>query len=540
MHKKNNFWADGRIVGKFNRKAFDKTPFYSDNISMAEETKKEHENFFSAFLDLIFGNSERRQNNRELRQIEKHLVTKGYRYLKRGQVQPAFASVVYSAYEQTATSRTVFNKFSNPETLSYATLLAIVPDHIRSLLLRVEPNQIRETSDSTSYSELHTEIKNILITLKSHFTNEALTKLNNAYAQIVSFRYFCMYDYYLLLKQFNGELQENDFSKVPKFSSASAFSTSYLIADMETAFRYFMNSPDWTVINRFFKSIEDETVITQDDYDVMFQKISHLEKDQVLLSMCRLINRNSSYEINNATPPLGKMESVINKIFKDANSTVKEIFEAQKKQQIRSITVRLFDEETQTTLEYYSPKMSEELTQKHLGKYMYAEPVGYLSAYLSQNIATQFKKFTDTITIKGKSNQPAFMKDFFQLSVELEQVTELIAQLDLTAAPTSATGYRIIQAMRRTGDEHIDMTHIMRDIEEINNSAGIVLRKTRAILPGFSDLLKKLAEDSENKNEIISNWKEFDSINSLSTTEYLADLAQKTECMRELLEIFGA
>lgn len=508
---------------------------------MEEKSKKEHESFFTTFLDFIFGNSDKRQNNRELHQIEKHLTSKGFRYLKRGQVNPGFASIVYSVYKQTATSREIFNKFSKPETLSYATLLAIVPERIRSLLLRVEPNQIWESAKNTTYENLYEEIKTILTTLKSHFTNETVDKLNNSYAQIVSFRYFCMYDYYLLLKQFGSGLQENDFSKTPKFSAASAFATSDLIADMETAFRYFLKAPDWTVINNFFSSIKDDTVIMKEDYEFLFQEINHMENEQVLLSMCRLINHNAKYEINKATPPLGKMESVINKIFKDTNSTVKEIFETQRKQQIRSITVHLFEEGTQTTLEYYSPKISEELSAKRLGKYTYAEPIGYLNAYLLQNISTQFKKFTDTITIKGTSNHLPFMKDFFQFSAELAEISELIAQVDLTAAPTSATGYRIIQAMRRNFDEntdHIDMTHILRTIEEVNNSAGIVIRRIRVILPKFSDLIEKLAADAENKNEIINNWKEIDAINDFSSAEYLAVLSEKTKCIRELMEMF--
>lgn len=501
------------------------------------DKEKTHKGIFGIFLDFFAGSGERK----ELRRLSKHLTSKGYRYVKHGQVQPAFASLVYSFYRQTAESREILNKFSKPEAMTYAVLLAIVPEHIRGLLLHVEPNEIRMRASSVPWTALRDEIKTALITIKDFFSPQVLSRANEAYEIVYSYRTFCMYDFYLLLKYFNGNFKENNFEKEPRFSAASGYNTVGYIADLETAIRFFLIASDWEVLKRFFMSIGQIEAISRDDHGVLYQKATHLENDSVFLSMCKIIKQDIKYEINQAIVPPGKIESMLSKIFHDADATIKEIFQNQKKAKIETLTSNLFDEDSNITLDYYSTKISEQLSARKFGHFEYAEPLGYLHAYFVENIADSMKQFSDSLTIKGKSTMPAFMKEFFQMVDELETIFEGIEKLDLKSAPTSPVGYRVTQAAKSKGDGYIDVSHLARDIEILNGEAAILMRKAQNALPVFRDIISRLSEDAEKHHgEIIENWKEIHSSSDKSAHEYLAPLVDKTEKISTLLSIFNA
>lgn len=503
---------------------------------MAETKHVKHESFWNTILGLLFGNGERQ----ELRRLAKHLTNKGYRYLKRGQIQPAFASLVYSFYRQTAESREVLNKFSKPETLIYAVLFSAVPDHIRNLLLRVEPNEIRNRAESIPLSELKDEIRTALTTIKDYFSQTNITRVNDAFSTVYSYRAFCMYDFFLLLKYFNGSFKENNFEKEPKFSSTSGFTIAGLVADLETAIRFFMVASDWDVLRKFFVSIDCPDVISRDDHGVLYQRATHLENDKVLLSMCKIIKQNINYEINQAIIPPGKIEQMLNKIFHDADTTIKEIYQTQKKEKIEALTSVLFNSESELMLDNYTPKISEQLAARKFGHFEYAEPLGYLHAFLEENTSNSLKKFADTLTIKGKSTMPNFMKDFFKMAEEINELSEGIAKLDLKASSTSPSGYRIAQAAKSTGGEYVDTAHISRDIEILNGDAAILMRKAQNILPLFKDIISKLASDSEKRHgEIIENWNEINTMNEGSAHDYLVPLSEKADKISMLLSIFS-
>lgn len=504
---------------------------------MAEIKHVKHESFLSAIFGFLFGNSERQ----ELRRLAKHLTNKGYRYIKRGQIQPAFASLVYSFYRQTAESREVLNKFSKPETLIYAVLLAIVPEHIRSLLLRVEPNEIRTRANDISWKDLKDEVRTALTTIKDYFSQTNIARAHDAFSIVYSYRAFCMYDFFLLLKYFNGSFKENNFESEPKFSSASGFTTVGLIADLETAIRFFMITSDWDVLRRFFASIGFPEVISRDDHGVLYQKATHLENDKVLLSMCKIVKQNMNYEINQAIVPPGKMEQMLSKIFHDADTTIKEIFQTQKREKVDAILAGLFTPESELTLDNYSPKISEQLATRKFGHFEYAEPLGYLHAFLQENTSESLKKFSDSLTIKGKSNMTNFMKDFFQMSEELSVIFDGIAKLELKASSNSPSGYRVLQAAKSSENEYVDHAHVSRDVEILNGEAAIIMRKAQNILPIFKDIISKLAVDSEKAHgEIIENWNEINAMTEHSAHDYLAPLADKTEKISMLLSIFNA
>lgn len=507
--------------------------------SKNKKKKENTTNLLELIFDLLLGGSDARKRNAELKLIYKHLLAKGYKYIKRDQLQPVFADFIYSIYNQTATSREVLNRFSSQDSLAYAVLLSVVPHHISDMILHVDPNEIRMRSQSMKSADLIQEIKKILLEIKKYFAPQILEKANEAYATVFTYRAFCMYDYFLLLRYFNSNLKENDFSQKTKFGTAYATSVAELVADLETALRNFLLASDWETLNNFFKSIGAKNVISQDDHAVMYQIITHLENDHVIENLCKLGMRDPSYQINPALPPKSKMQNVLNTIFHDAENTVKEIFQEQKKAQVAAIVKSLFPPEKQLTLTFYDPKKNEALGQKKLGQFEYAEPIGYLHAYFTEDVCLKLKKFADTLTIKGKSSEISFMKTFFQTSSDFSGISDGIEKLELKAATTSSIGYRIDQALRHNDDSYMDMDHVKRDVETLNSEASILMRKSQNMLPVFKDMLAKLAIDAEKgRGEILENWTEIDSLNGMNSFEYLTEFSAKTSKMNSLISLF--
>lgn len=496
---------------------------------------KEHESILDILIGIFLGGSERKK----LRNISKRLANRGYRYIKRDHIQPEFASLAYSFYKETELSRKILNKFLSQETFTYSIMLSAVPDHIRSLFFLVDANEIRMRAKSLDWEELQKETNSALLSIREYFSEKSLIRVNNAFRTIYAYRAFCMFDFFMLLRRFNSGLKEKDFSGTPHFKQANGLSTIDFVADFESALQYFLMAEDWNVIHAFFTYVNNgNDAISMDDHGVLYQKATHLNNDNVLVNMCKLVHHNPDYTINPPTVPNGKIEELLRKIFREADETLKEIYQTQRKEKIDALVSSIFTSESNFALEYYSTKINKSLIARKIQYFTYAVPIGYLKAFFNENIKSKLKIFTDAITIKGRSPSPNIIKEFFQISEELFVISDSIRLLDEKASPSSDIGGRI-HAARTSENGYSDLANVVRDVEMLNTEASTIIRRAQSSLTLFKGMVSKFAMDSKKpQGEIIENWKEINSMANSSAHEYFIPLVDKIQNMQALLSLF--
>ena len=81
-----------------------------------------------------------------------------------------------------------------------------------------------------NYSQLCQKVKNDVETLLAEFDMNRIGAIDSLYTKLMSFKSFCTYDFYFMLKKFDSSIREGDFSRTPRFDPIDA---AYIAEDLK-------------------------------------------------------------------------------------------------------------------------------------------------------------------------------------------------------------------------------------------------------------------------------------------------------------------
>lgn len=470
--------------------------------------------FFQKFFGSLFsGNDPEAEKKRLLKSISKNLSHTGYKFYKvaSDQILPGFGKFFYDMYKIISPAQLFFQNQQNPAFYKNMVIEYSLSEKQKQLSENFSEESIATLSKNLPFEQLKKKIKTDLGNFTGEFDSNKVSAIDSLYTKLLSFRSFCTYDFYFMLKKFDSTLRESDFSRTPHLEPIDA---SYIADDLKDFVSIICSMPlneDWSDVILLFKSQRGIEPVKQNQWNKIVQKLRQLRDSRIFDMIIQLTTKDPSYATNLSPKQEHIFESYIESLQKQTLTALNKLEDAQKNSKIDSLLVQIFNTNTVSVLKNYTDSLNETFAKKNLEGYIYAKPLNYLKAFLIDYVKRDIREYADLVLIRGKWTLAPLAAEMSNQYHALLEISDSITEFDEKMAEEGEIGIKIKTLLPRT-ERDKEANNIIRTIlGDANSMAKDYLVAAARNMIGFAKTLKSLIEDySKPKGEILMNWKELD------------------------------
>lgn len=488
----------------------DYKPFLSDIDTMSEDIEIK-ENFLQRLFSIFKSKDPEAEKKRVLKAINKELSktkTKFYKY-NSSEALPQMAKFFYDIYKITGQAQILFQKNANPNAYKNMVIDFFLTDKQKVLSEALHEEAILEKSKKTDLKSLYTETKKNLQSYISEFDHDKITKIDALYAKISALIAFCTFDYYFLLKKFDSQMEEYNFSYVPKFEYIRA---EYIVDDLKDFTSIAWGMPlddDWTDVFDLLKEYRNSQPIAINLWNKLLQRLRKYRDNGIFEMIIQLITKKPDYTCLVTTKSVGIIDEHFNKIKQDAEKIIQGLQTQQKNSQISSLLTIIFGTTNVTKLKYYSESGNNAFAKRSLPGYAYHEPLNYLKAFLVDYYKKYVREFSDLVLVRGQWMSAVLSAPMSEAYHGLLNISDQITRFDSTLSDETDLGLKLKTYTMR-GERDPEAKKILQSVlRDINSEAHKILRTAIKDLITLAKTTKNLIEDMDKKKpEMLINWAE--------------------------------
>ena len=256
--------------------------------------------FFQNLLASLFKSSNpEADKKRKLKNIAKAFAkTKFHMFYKPNtlEVTSAFAKMMFDFYKATSQAQVYFRNSPNPNQNKQRLITYSLSENQASLLEHFDENKIMEMSKQIPIAKLKAQIEQELLVFKGEFEGERANKIENLYKAFCLFRDFCSYDYYVLLRKFNGGLKEFSFEETPNFDKITG---DYIVDNIkdfiDVAFPITDETIVWSDLFEFFQQTTGKELVSQGNWKKIVARIRSIQATRTFDMMIQMISQDPAY-----------------------------------------------------------------------------------------------------------------------------------------------------------------------------------------------------------------------------------------------------
>ncbi|MDR3160972.1 MAG: DUF5312 family protein [Spirochaetaceae bacterium] len=473
-----------------------------------------------------------------MREITQNKYAKFYR-AKTEEFDPTLAGFFYDIYKIVFPVRSFVQDPENLSRIKHITVEAFMDRPALETSRRLRPEAIEERAKTTAPKELAKQLKEELYTLSHNFDPKRLNAADQCYNLILTFIQFTGFNYYQLLKRFDPNLIEGDFSTPPKFVPVKAFP---LIQDLEEfqAVAYPLDSvDDWKNVFTILKIAKME-FIPPNEWSNVVQAVKDLKKSNILDLMAQYTTKNPIWFVRPKVPNERIVESWLEVKAGEIQRIINRIVNTQRNAQIELLAKNIFGSADIVRLVYYNDKGGEVYQKKNLETFGYARGLNYLVAFIDDYLSKEIQELCDILLIRGQwtsKTEAREMSDGFYTVLEL--APEIMA-LDETMSDKGDNGARLKGALVRIDRDKSQIRYINSIISTVNEEAQELINSAAQNLIIVGKHMKNLLEDyQKSPHELIMNWKELGAVSRLPIGQRIADAYKQINYFIQLMQFFS-
>ncbi|WP_407397178.1 DUF5312 family protein [Treponema sp.] len=471
-------------------------------------------NFIKDLLSTFFGGSDpEAQKKKILKGIAKSLSKTKYKFYKMGsnEVDPSFAKFMLDLYKAISPAQAMIQSFENPNALKRLVLNHSLTEKQLEALENLSEESIVELARKQPLKAVNEIVRGHMETFTSAYDSTRIAKTDSLYTKLMCFANFVQFDYYFTLKKFDNTIKEHDFSKAPKFA---AINGSYIIEDLKNFIDVAWVLPfdaDWSDVFKLIKSVKGADPIPMGTWKKILARIKYLRDNRIIEMLIQLISENPLYRDEVSPKELYIVDDYIADVKKAADKTLDELQAKQTAGKVDGLLVQIFGTNEVEHLKYYNEAGSAPFERKGIGSFAYAEPLGYLKQFILDYIKKDIRELSDILLVRGEwANQQLAtpMSDAFH---NLVDIAADITALDNSVNETVDLGLKMKTHLPRADRDKESKGIIQTTLNQVNDTAGKLLKRSMALLISYDRNLKMILEDCVKKHqELILNWNDID------------------------------
>ncbi|TFG84099.1 MAG: hypothetical protein E4H20_04100 [Spirochaetales bacterium] len=497
--------------------------------------------FFQKILSL-FGMSDPESDKKRLvRQIGKDLGHSRYRFYKpkSSEALPGIARFFYETYKTIAPAQVLLTNAAQSGILKAFVIESFLSKEQRAYSERLTNEYIQEKGKALSLKELQESVKQDMVSFFSVFDAEKTSQIDNAYTTLLSFINFINFDFFFLLKKFDSNITERNFTYNPKFDSISG---DYIADDIQDFLEILLPlnlDADWKRIFIALKEYRNMDVIQIDAWTKLTPVLKDVLSSGILEQIVRHVKKDPFMSFLPRASGERIIEPFIEKLKNQITILIQKIIHERRTSKIDELAKAVFGTAVVLRMKNYTEKANVMYARKLLGGFTQTQALNYLKAYLIDYFKKDIRELVDVLLIRGQWSMNVQSQQLSDGYHALLEVADSIIQFDESLSDDGDMGTRLRNTLSKTDRDKEQIKYVRQLLKDVNDKALAMINKAALNLITVGRHLKSMIDDvSRPHHEIILNWKEVENAVGKPMKETLTDIYRKIYYMVQLLQFY--
>lgn len=477
-----------------------------------------------------------------LKQIGRDLSKHKYKFYKpRGdEVLPLFAKLFYDTYKIVAPSQVFLQNAEKSAQLKQLVIDSFLDKRMLDLQERLSDDSIKERAKTTNTRDLSQQLKDDLISFFAGFDSSRSRSIDECYNLILSFTQFVNFDYFFLLKKFDSNLTERNFTYHPKFEAIRADYVSEDIKDFLEVLYGLDADHDWKAAFAVLKLYKGVDMVAPDQWPRLLSLLRDVKRSGVLELMVRHIDKAPDWQPKVRHNDERVLEPYLQKLKTQTEVAIQKILQEKRNAKIEELAVAVFGTSAVSRLKNYTDRANMVFAKKMLGGYTHVQGLNYLKAFLLDFFKKDIRELCDLFLVRGQWSTNLLSQQLSEGFHDLMGISERLLAFDDALADDGDLGSRLRTAMAKADRDKEQVKYLRVLLKGINDDAQKMVNTAAQACIAVGKNLKNVLEDyQKTPHELIINWKEIEFASEVPIDQRIAVVYKKIYYFVQLMQFFA-
>jgi hypothetical protein len=498
--------------------------------------------FIQRFLSIFSGSGDPQAAKKKmLRQIAHEVGKARYRFfkVKGDEALPGMARFFYELYKIIAPAQVLLQNSESSGSLRSFVIDSFLTEEQVELTSRVSEEYVNELAKTKTIKDVQETIKNTMVQIFSLFDTELVRRIDDSYNVLLSFIRFCNFDYFFLLKKFDSNLSERNFSYNPRFEPISGDYIKDDIKDFLEVFNGLNLEAEWKKIFNGLKEYRNLDVINVDQWAKLVNAMKDVRSSQVLPQIVRLIEKDPFFNPITLVSNEHIVDPYLQKLKTQSDVLIQKVIQEKRNSKVEELAKLIFGTTAVSRMKNYAEKANVIFAKKMLGGFTYVQPLNFLKAFLLDFFKKDIRELIDILLIRGKWSTSMSSQSLSDSFHSLMTASESLLEFDESLADDGEMGARIRTTLAKSDRDKDQVKYLRNLLRDANNSAISIVNQSASALISMGRTMKSLIEDYERSpHELIINWKEVDSAADGTIKVRMLDIYKKIYYFVQLMQYY--
>lgn len=501
--------------------------------------------FLEKFFSLFGGTKDPEgAKKRQLKQLVKDLSGNKYARFYRPKSEEGDGSLgkfFYDIYRIIAPAQVFMQNAAKSAQLIQITAEAFLDKNLQAIRERLSPESIEGRAAQMTIKDLAKQIEADMAVYSAAFDSSRIEAIDRCYNLILALTQFVTYDFFFLLKKFDSNITERNFSYQPKFSAVRG---EYISDDLKDFLEIsFAVDPDqdWKNTLRILKTYKNGVdVVAPDQWNRLLLSLRELRKSNMLELMIRHIDKNPQWLFQPKLSDEHIAGAYIEKKRAEIKTTIDQIVNAKKNAQVNVLAKMIFGSAEIERTKFYTLKGSEIYVKKNFDGFLFAAGINYLKAFLLDHFKKEIRELCDLFLIRGQWTDILLsqqMSDHFHRIMEL---SDKIIAFDERLSDNGENGSRLKASILKADRDKSQARYVTLILKSVNEEAQGLINAAAQSLISIGRNLKSLLDDYQKPSkELVMNWKELEGASEVPLPQRMTGTYKKIYYFVQLMQLLS-
>jgi hypothetical protein len=504
----------------------------------------------AAFLDKIlslFANSSQDPDaakKKQLKQLVKEITGNKYARFykpKSEEVEGALGKFFWDIYKIISPAQVFMQNAAKSAALKQITVEAFLDKNLQELRNSISAETIEEKAKTAAIKDLAPVLKKNLAAFSGAFDTERTNGIDRCYNLILAFIRFVSYDFFFLLKKFDSNISERNFTYIPKFANIRG---EYLSDDLKDFLEISFGvdpDQDWKNALRVLKLFKNGVdVISADHWNRLLVQLRDIRKSGIFELMIRHIDNNPVWQSKTKLSDEHIAEAYLEARRNETKTAVDKIVNSKKNAQIDMLAKTIFGAVEIERMKYYSEKTSEMYTKKNFDGFLYARALSYLKAFMLDYFKKDIRELCDIILIRGQWTAANLSQQMSEGFHEFMALVDTLLAFDETFSDEGENGSRLKASLIKSDRDKSQARYVTVILKSVNEEAQNIIIAAGKSLIVVGRNLKGLIDDYQKPHhELIINWKELEGVSEVPLGQRMTDTYKRIYYLIQMMQFYA-
>ncbi|MFQ3546734.1 MAG: DUF5312 family protein [Termitinemataceae bacterium] len=488
------------------------------------------------------GSDSEAQKRRQLKQIARDISKNKYRFYKpKGEeVQPIFAKLFYDIYKIVSPAQVFLQNADKSNQLKQIVIETFLSKDMLELQSRLSEESIKERAKTTPLKDLAQQVTSDLTSFMAAFDGQLSNAIDQCYTQILTFVHFVNFDYFFLLKKFDANLSERNFTYKPQFEPIRGEYVSDDIKDFLEVLYAMDLDKDWKEVFQALKTYKGVEVIAQEQWNKLINLFRDLKRSGIFELMVRHIDKNPAWMPKPLIPNEYILDAYQQKLKTQVEVLIQQLIQERRNAKIEELAKIVFGTPSISRLKNYTDKANMVFSKKMLGGFIHVQGLNYLKAFLLDYFKKDIRELCDLLLVRGQWSTNINSQQLSEAYHDLMSISDKLITFDDALADDGDMGQRLRIAMAKADRDKEQTKYVRTMLKGINDEALKLINSSAQDLIAIGKNLKSVLDDFQRSpHELIINWKELELASEKPIDQRITDIYKLIYYFVQLMQFFA-